>query len=454
MFEDFQNGTYVKTFALEREMSDIPFERLESLDSTVVNRFEIADALRRAIDRRDAHFRKRIQERPEEDAAPATDIKQFPRSNPVENTDDLADAGQLQRPLELVQPQASLLATFEEFVGIFFRYFRQPTSHERGCEVLVKVFVVHGYNLTESNRFSALKATLPMSKVFDSTMKSLLESSPTDWPRLLGHVAEKAEVIDADIATISGAADKVIKVEGKPDWIQHLEFQAGPDALKPRKLNVYNAILEDRHDCPVHSALILLSPKANLTIYSGVYENRLEGRETPYRVFRYDVVRVWELSPETILQGGIGLLPLAPLTKVQTKDLPELLLEMNRIVELQNDPERSSLNWVATDQLMKLRFDDQLIAKMIQGVLKMEHSAYFQSLLDRGAVERLHETLLEMGEIRFGVPSDESRQRIESIASVADLKQLCKKLLIANSWEELLHLPAKKPRRRRQEKEN
>lgn len=125
---------------------------------------------------------------------------------------------------------------------------------------------------------------------------------------------------------------------------------------------------------------------------------------------------------------------------------------MHRIVELQNDPERSSLNWVATDQLMKLRFDDQLIAKLIQGVLKMEHSAYFQSLLDRGAVERLRETLLDMGGIRFGEPNADSRRRVETVESVAELQRLCKELLTTNSWQELLQLPAKKPARRQRKK--
>jgi hypothetical protein len=56
-----------------------------------------------------------------------------------------------------------------------------------------------------------------MSKPFDATMKDILALAPEAWPRLLGYPAPKAEVISADIATVSGAADHVIRVKGKPD---------------------------------------------------------------------------------------------------------------------------------------------------------------------------------------------------------------------------------------------
>jgi predicted transposase YdaD len=66
-----------------------------------------------------------------------------------------------------------------------------------------------------------------MSKPFDATLKALLEESPLDWPALAGKPAKAVELIDADIATVSGAADKVLRVRGTPDWILHIDFQAG-----------------------------------------------------------------------------------------------------------------------------------------------------------------------------------------------------------------------------------
>jgi hypothetical protein len=96
-------------------------------------------------------------------------------------------------------------------------------------------------------------------KKFDVTLKALLEDAPQDWLHLVGVRDPKAHVIDADIATISGAADKVLRLHGPPPSIQHFEFQASPDTSLPVRANVYNAALEERHDLPVATTLVLSS---------------------------------------------------------------------------------------------------------------------------------------------------------------------------------------------------
>src|SRR5712692_6503625 len=103
-----------------------------------------------------------------------------------------------------------------------------------------------------------------MERRFDATLKSLLEDAPDDWPRLLGISDPDVRVIDADISTITGAADKVLRLRGPPPSILHLDFQSGPDASLPCDLNVYNSVLEKRHGLLVRTVLVLLSPRANL----------------------------------------------------------------------------------------------------------------------------------------------------------------------------------------------
>ena len=39
--------------------------------------------------------------------------------------------------------------------------------------------------------------------------------------------ALRARLMDADIATITGATDKVIRVDGPPDWLLAVDFQEG-----------------------------------------------------------------------------------------------------------------------------------------------------------------------------------------------------------------------------------
>jgi len=163
-----------------------------------------------------------------------------------------------------------------------------------------------------------------MERRFDASLKSLLEDSPADWPRLLGIPETDVTVIDADVSTVTGAADKVLRLGGQTPSILHLDFQSGPDASKPCDLNVYNSVLEKRHDLLVRSVLILLSPRAELTVVNGIYERGFSGVQ-PYRTFLYEILRVWKLPVAALLSSGLGTLPLAPISAVNAAELPKVI---------------------------------------------------------------------------------------------------------------------------------
>ena len=89
-------------------------------------------------------------------------------------------------------------------------------------------------------------------KPYDPTLKTLVEIEPQSWPGLLGYAKAPTEVIDADIATVSGAADKVLRVAGDPEYLLHLEFVAGHDsATLPSTLLMRNGLLRHRHELRV-----------------------------------------------------------------------------------------------------------------------------------------------------------------------------------------------------------
>jgi len=115
-------------------------------------------------------------------------------------------------------------------------------------------------------------------KPYDPTLKALVETAPESWPALFGRPTGPTEVIDADIATVTGAADKVLRVSTGPPYLLPLEFVAGHDAaVLPRKMHVRNALLEDRHDMLVRSGAVLLRPEADSPQLTGLYE-RATGR--------------------------------------------------------------------------------------------------------------------------------------------------------------------------------
>src|SRR4051812_16149534 len=101
-------------------------------------------------------------------------------------------------------------------------------------------------------------------KPFDPTLKDLVECGPEAWPRLGGGPVGPTHLIDADIGTVTGAADKALRVEAATPYLLHLEFLAGHDATdQPRLLHKRNLLLEDRHDLDVRTLLVVLRPEAD-----------------------------------------------------------------------------------------------------------------------------------------------------------------------------------------------
>ncbi len=148
-------------------------------------------------------------------------------------------------------------------------------------------------------------------KPYDPTLKTLVEIEPESWPALFGYAKAPTEIIDADIATVSGAADKVLRVTGNPTYLLHLEFVSGHDsATLPSTLLMRSSLLGHRHQMLVRSGAVLLRPEADSPQLTGVYERCFPDEEA-YHTFRYAAVRVWQLAPEPLLSGGLALLPLA-----------------------------------------------------------------------------------------------------------------------------------------------
>jgi hypothetical protein len=241
-------------------------------------------------------------------------------------------------------------------------------------------------------------------------VKELVEAGPADWLALAGRPAAPVEVLDADLATVSSAADKVLRVAAEEPYLFHMEFAAGHDGAQlPAKLNARNALLEARHDLPVRSVAILLKPEADSPKITGRYERRLEGEE-PYRVFRYDVIRVWQLSVEKLLTGGVATVPLAPVAAVKEEELPGVLAKVERRFEEQSGKAAREL-WKTTSILMGLRYEEAFIQVLLQGVRSMEVHSVLHDMLDKERLAVRREVILMLGGKCFGPPNAAIRER-------------------------------------------
>jgi len=293
-----------------------------------------------------------------------------------------------------------------------------------------------------------------VSKPFDATLKRLLEESPSDWPVLAGLPRAPVEVIDADISTVTGASDKVLRVRDRPDWIMHVEFQRGPDQGLPRRTHVYNGILEDRHELLVRSVIVLLAPSADLSNLTGVYERGFAG-EPPYLRFVYQVIRVWQLPVETLLSGGFGTLPLAPISAVTREEVSAVIERIKERLRGRREQALAKDLWTATYILLGMRYDRAFAKHLLRGVMAMEESTTYQAILEegalRGALREARKNLLLVGQARFRGTPPEVKKVIEAIADLAHLEDLLVRSQNSASWQELLGLPepARRSKRRK-----
>src|SRR5579884_337636 len=267
-------------------------------------------------------------------------------------------------------------------------------------------------------------------KPYDPTLKTLVEIEPESWPVLFGYAKAPAEVIDADIATVSGAADKVLRVAGDLPYLLHLEIVSGHDsATLPSTLLMRNGLLAHRHQLLVRSGAVLLRPEADSPQLTGMCERRFPGEE-PYLTFHYAVVRVWQLPPEPLLSGGLALLPLAPISAVTEAQLPGIIKQMERRLSSRHGRRQASVVWGAAYILLGLRHSPALAAQLFRGVMSMKESSTYQAILEegraegqiQGALAEARKVLRLLGEEAFGPPDARTLAFIERMDDLAQLE--------------------------------
>jgi hypothetical protein len=106
---------------------------------------------------------------------------------------------------------------------------------------------------------------LAVATPYDDTTKHLVEGFPGDWLALAGWAGTGVSVIDADLATVTARADKVIRVEGVPPWLLHLELQASYRLDVPGRVEWYNGLLRYRH-CRTRAAATTPTSRWNGTM--------------------------------------------------------------------------------------------------------------------------------------------------------------------------------------------
>jgi predicted transposase YdaD len=201
------------------------------------------------------------------------------------------------------------------------------------------------------------------------------------------------------------------------------------------------------------------APVANSPQLSGTYQRGFPGKEA-YLRFRFQVVRVWQLSPEPLLTGGLSLMPLALISAVTEAQLPGII---NRIEQrLTSRPARRLAPALlgAAYILLGLRYSPALSAQLFQGVVCMKESSTYQAILKegreegrtegkvQGALAEARKVLRLQGDAAFGAPDARTIALIEGLSELDKLEELLKRVRTATSWQELFP-PAARGRSKR-----
>jgi predicted transposase YdaD len=278
---------------------------------------------------------------------------------------------------------------------------------------------------------------------YDAAIKTLIEQYPADWLRTLGVPVEgPVSLLEADLSTVSADADKLLFVEQPEPTLINLELQSSRDPDLPCRLLLYAALAFYRHRLRMLGVVVLLRREADFPELTGQagYEAELGGK----LAYEYRVVRLWEQSPEWALAGGLGTIPLAPLTRVTAAELPGVIRQMETRLEKTPAPVRDTL-WTTTYILMGLRYPEAISQRVLREVRSMKDSVTYQGILREGREEgerlgreaEAREMLLRLGERRFGVPGIGVAQTLEALP-LERLHALSLRLLDVESWDELL----------------
>ncbi len=236
----------------------------------------------------------------------------------------------------------------------------------------------------------------------------------------------------------------MLRVGGSEPYLVDLEPHSYHDTNLTRTLWFRQVALDYRHDLPVLTVLILLCKEANSPNLTGSYERTLPDGWSTNR-YNYRVARLWQEDPEAYLTAPVNLVPLAPLTNFTGSEeaLRGLVHRMAERINAEPQPRAAKL-WTATFLLMGLRFSDELVFQLLEGVQTMHQSTTYQAILregrQEGKVEGEQKLLLRQGTKRFGKPDAPTMAAIEAIQEIDRLEAIGERILDPNirDWDDLL----------------
>jgi predicted transposase YdaD len=242
----------------------------------------------------------------------------------------------------------------------------------------------------------------------DNLCKRLAEQFPVEFARWAFGVTGSIKVEKTELSREPIRADAVtLSLEGVE--ILHAEFQTTLKSDVPMPLRLLDYHVGFKRQNPqrrVRQVLIVLKPT---------------GEEIPDRyvdettMHTCSVIKLWEVEPRELLRYE-GLLPLATLCRAESGEqlLSTVAAQAKRIKS--RERRREVLN--ASRIFAGLRYDKDLVNRILRGSDMLEESVIYQDILQRGELRGLqHERNLVLRQLTriLGKVSSRSRKQIEQL---------------------------------------
>ena len=293
---------------------------------------------------------------------------------------------------------------------------------------------------------------------YDVSVSYLIELDPTGWLEWIGLPANgPVESIETDVGTVLAEVDKVLRVDGPEPWVAHIEIQANRDPRLPAWLLQYFGLLHYRRPERVETTVVLLRPEADGPELTGRYVPQ-DGSGPTRATFEYHVVRLWERPAEELLNGGLGISPLAPLASVDQAQLTRIMVQVYERFQQETDASTASELRNVLLLLLNLRYDEDEVRAMLVDLDDIRDTPVYRVIAamgreegreqgraegraegrEEGRIAEARRLLIEIGTEKLGAPDDATAATITAVGDITTLERLIRRLLTASTWQELL----------------
>ena len=265
---------------------------------------------------------------------------------------------------------------------------------------------------------------------YDEIVKHLMHQYANEFAMLSFGTSEVQvlETLDTEHQTVKvHRNDMTFKVLWHNETVLlHIEVQTEDSRDKPMPFRMlsYASELLLRHEFPVYSVVIYLSPNAGQTDPGGYsYGNDVFGLQ-----HKYHVIRLADLEGEAFLEAAsVGLLPFTPLMKppegINTEAWLQRCVEKTEAAPVDSQTRGTLL--FALSLLGGLVHDPSFLDKLITEEI-MQESPYYELIIqrgvERGARENSINNILSVLAERF--PQSDVQPVAEALESIQDIDRL------------------------------